>query len=66
MPIGDQDDGGVAVTVAVARGGVHEPLDLDLGQVFPGPQVAVAAPPRCRAVLVFVGALPGVSHNQCD
>jgi ATP dependent DNA ligase domain len=34
------------VAVAVARGGLHQPLDLGLGQVFAGPQVAAALPPR--------------------
>ncbi len=30
-PIGDQDHRGIPVAVAVARGGLHEPLDLGLG-----------------------------------
>ena len=46
MPVGDKDYGGVPVAVAVALGRLNQPLDLMLGEVLAGPQVAVAAPPR--------------------
>jgi hypothetical protein len=41
MPGGDQDHGGVAVAVAVALGGLDQLLDLTLGQMLSGPQLAV-------------------------
>ena len=47
MPVGDKDHGGIAVTPAVAPGGGHKLLDLGLGQIFAGPQVAIGPPPRC-------------------
>jgi hypothetical protein len=37
MPVGHEDHRGIAVAVAVARGGLHEPFDLGLSQVFAGP-----------------------------
>jgi len=36
------------VAVAVARCGLHEPLDLGLRQVLAGAQVAIAASPGCN------------------
>ena len=42
VSVGHEDHGGIPVAVAVARGGLHEPLDLGLSQVFPRPKVAVA------------------------
>ena len=49
MPVGHQDHGGVAVAIAVVFGGLHQPLDLGLGQVFAGAQVGVGGPlgPDC-------------------
>ena len=41
VPVGHQDHGGVPVAPAVALGGVHQPLDLGLGQVLAGAQVGV-------------------------
>src|SRR5271155_4192448 len=41
MPIGQEDHRGVTVAVAIALGRFHEPLDLGLGQVLAGAQVAV-------------------------
>ena len=43
VPVGQQDHGGVAVTVAVAPGGLDQRLDLVGGQVLPGPQSAFFA-----------------------
>jgi hypothetical protein len=37
MPVGDQDHGGVAVTVTGSlAGGLDQPLHLDAGEIFPG------------------------------
>ena len=41
VPVGHQDHGGVAVAPAVSLGGLHQPLDLGLGQVFAGAQLGV-------------------------
>jgi len=45
MPVGDKDHGAVPVPPTVAPDGSHKPLDLGLGQVFAGAQVAVGAAP---------------------
>ena len=37
------DHGGVPVSVAVRLGGFHKPLNLRLGEIFPGPTSIVAA-----------------------
>jgi hypothetical protein len=37
VPIGQKDHGGIAVSVAVALGGVDQPLHLGLGQILAGP-----------------------------
>ena len=34
VAVGDQDHGGIAMTAAVALGGVHHGFDLGLGQVL--------------------------------
>ena len=34
MPVGQQDGGGVPMTPAVAARGIHELLDLPLGQIL--------------------------------
>ena len=34
VAVGDEDHGGVAVTPPVFLAGIHEPLDLSLGEVF--------------------------------
>ena len=44
MPVGHQDHRGVPVAPAVPPGGVHQPLDLGLGQVLAGAQLAVGRP----------------------
>ena len=44
MPVGHKDHRGVPVAPAVSRGGFHQPLDLGLGQVLAGAQVAVGGP----------------------
>ena len=36
VAVGQQDRGGVPMTPTVAGGGVHELLDLPLGQILPG------------------------------
>ena len=36
MSVGHEDHRSIPVAVAVARGGLHEPLDLGLGQIFAG------------------------------
>jgi len=41
MPIGDQDHGRIAMTVAVALRGLDQLLDLGLGQVLPLPVVGI-------------------------
>ena len=41
VPEGEQDHGGVAVTVAVAPGSLDQRLDLVGGQVLPGSQFGV-------------------------
>ena len=41
VPIGDQDGRGVPMSAAVQLGGLDEPLDLPLGQIF------TAAPANC-------------------
>jgi hypothetical protein len=35
VPEGDQDQGGVPVTVATMQGGLHEPLNLGHGKIIP-------------------------------
>jgi hypothetical protein len=44
MPVGDQDHGGVPVTVAVVLRGLDYPLDLGRGEVFAHPQLGVLRP----------------------
>ena len=46
VPVGHQDHRGVAVAPAVLPGRVHQPLDLGLGQVLAGAQLAVGEPLR--------------------
>ncbi len=46
MSVGHEHHGGVPVAVTVALCRFHKPLDLGLGQVFPGSQLAVGGPPR--------------------
>jgi hypothetical protein len=46
VPVGHQNHRGIPMAPAVARGGLHEPLNLSLGQVFAGPQIAIPAPFR--------------------
>jgi hypothetical protein len=41
MSVGHKHHRGVAVTPAVLPGSVHQPLDLNLGQVLAGAQLAV-------------------------
>jgi hypothetical protein len=41
---GQQDHGGVAVSVAIVAGRRPQPLDLALGEVFPGAVVGVWQP----------------------
>jgi hypothetical protein len=48
VAVSHQNHRGVPVAVAVFRGGLHEPLDLGLGQVFAGPQIAVTTPFGCN------------------
>jgi hypothetical protein len=43
VPVGHQNHCRVPVAVPVARGGLHQPFDLGLRQVFACAQVAVAA-----------------------
>ena len=43
---GHQDHGGVAMTPTVLPGGLDQPFDLGLGQVFPGPVVRIGPPGR--------------------
>src|SRR5262249_5410650 len=62
MPVSRENHCGVPVAVAVARGGLHEPLDLGLSQVFAGPQVAVAAPSWCICSFLAIG----VTSLRCD
>ena len=45
MPEADQDHGRIALAMAVALGCLHQPVDLELGQVLPiTAHVPVAAP----------------------
>ena len=46
VPIGHKHHRGVPVAPAVLPGGVHQPLDLGLGQVLAGAQLAVGRPLR--------------------
>jgi hypothetical protein len=46
VPVGEQDNGGVAVTIAVAPGRLDQRLDLVGGEVLSGPQVGVLRPLR--------------------
>ncbi len=48
MPVGDKDHRGVAVAMAIAPGSLDQPLDLVLGKVLAGPQIAVAASTWCN------------------
>jgi hypothetical protein len=48
MPVCDENHRSVAVAAPVARGDLHEPLDLGLGQVFATSQVAIPAPSGCN------------------
>ena len=41
MPEGQQDHGGVPVSVAIVASRLHQPLDLALGEVFPGAVVGI-------------------------
>jgi hypothetical protein len=41
MPEGDQDQGGVPMTVAAVLGRLHEPLNLGHGKIFPRPELVV-------------------------
>ena len=41
MPEGDQDEGGIPVTVAAVLGRLHEPLNLGNGKIFPRPELVV-------------------------
>jgi hypothetical protein len=41
VPLGQEDHGGVAVTVAVAPGSLDQGFDLLVGQVLAGPQLGV-------------------------
>jgi hypothetical protein len=41
MPEGDQDQGGVPVTIAAVLGRLHEPLNLGNGKIFPRPELVV-------------------------
>jgi hypothetical protein len=44
MPVGDQNHGGVPVTVAVVLRGLDHPLDLGRGEVLAPPQLGVLRP----------------------
>src|SRR5262249_33544395 len=48
MPVGDKDHGAVPVPPTVAPDGSHKPLDLGLGQVLAGAQVAIGTPRGCN------------------
>jgi hypothetical protein len=62
MPEGQQDHGGVPVSVSVVAGCLHQPFDLAFGEVFAGAVMAIWLPtarycslysgwghgPRCR------------------
>jgi hypothetical protein len=44
MPVGDQDHGGVPVTMAIVLRGLYHPLDLGRGQVLAPPELGVHRP----------------------
>ena len=56
MPEGEQDHGGVAVTVAVVACGLDEALDLAFGQVFARP-APLGNRPRETVLFAVVGGL---------
>jgi hypothetical protein len=60
VPEGDQDHGRVAVTVAVALGGLDQTSDLGDGQVFSGAELVVRTLPG--ATVRFIG----VTSLRCD
>jgi hypothetical protein len=53
VPVGQQDHGGVAVTVSVAPGGFHQPLDLVWDEVLPGSELGVLLPLRSNCSFYF-------------
>ena len=62
VPIGRQDHGGVAVTVAIALGRFHQALDLGLGKVLTGAQLGIGEA-ACETVRFWVS---GVTSLRCD
>ena len=55
VPEGHQDHGGVAMSPAVFPGGLDQPFDLGLGQVFPGPVVRIGSPGRVTVRFSMAG-----------
>jgi len=55
MPERQQDHRGIALAVPFDLRGLDESLDLGLGQVLPGPQVAIAASPRGNCSFTMAG-----------
>jgi hypothetical protein len=53
VPVGQQDHGGVAVTVPVAPSGLGQRLDLVRGEVLAGAQVGVLLPLRSNCSFYF-------------
>src|SRR5258706_389440 len=59
MPEGQEDHGGVAVSVAIVVSRLHKPLNLALGEVFTGPIVGVRQPTSCNNCSLLGGSCPG-------
>jgi hypothetical protein len=55
MPVGDQDHGGVPVTMAIVLRGLYHPLDLGRGQVLAPPKHGVLRPAGATARFSMAG-----------
>jgi hypothetical protein len=58
MPEGHQDHGGVAMSMPIVSGRLHEPFDLALGKVLAGAIFRIRQPTRGTVLFTVLGALP--------
>jgi hypothetical protein len=67
VPISHEDHRAVAVTPTVSRSGFHQPLDLSLGEILAGAQVAIGRPSggNCSILSICQTIISHDEYLQC-